>query len=95
MRASFSRLSTETTAPVTSCEAWVRSRTLPTAESRLSARCRRRSGTRSSNSPLEPEETWDETTKPPRSSATLMIFAAARSMSRGGVAITICAERST
>ena len=51
-----------TTAAVMSCALWVRSRTLPTRERRLSAFCRRRSGTRSSNSPLDPEETWDDTT---------------------------------
>jgi hypothetical protein len=62
VRASLSRSWTETTAPVMSWEPCVRSRTLPTADSRLSACDRRRSGTRSSNSPLEPDEICELTT---------------------------------
>ena len=62
VRASLRRALTETTAPVMSCAFWVRSRTLATRESRLSAVCSRRSGTRSSNCPLEFEETDEETT---------------------------------
>ena len=91
----LSRDRTETTAPVMSCAPGCARAPCATSDSRLSALCSCRSGTRSSNSPLEPDDTWEETTKPPRSSATLMISAAARSMSRGGVAMTICAERST
>ena len=62
VRASFKRSRTETTAPVMSCAFWVRWRTLATRESRLSAACSRRSGTRSSNCPLEFEATVEETT---------------------------------
>ena len=62
VRASFRRDRTETTEPVMSCAACVRFRTLPIADRRSSARCRRRSGTRSSNVPPSPEVICDEAT---------------------------------
>ena len=62
VRASFRRSRTETTAPVMSCAFWVRWRTLATRDSRLSAACSLRSGTRSSNWPLELEATCEGTT---------------------------------
>jgi hypothetical protein len=45
-----------------SCALWVRERTLATRDSRLSADWSLRSGTRSSNWPLEFDDTVEETT---------------------------------
>ena len=62
VRASVSRSRTETTSPVMSWALCVRWRTWATRDRRVSASDRRRSGTRSSNWPLELEETVEETT---------------------------------